>query len=405
MNKQIFGCLLLLFLPALSLQAQNPPEAQSATPGEKKAVSSSAFSAEQDPAFLGEAAVGAITSYQAAIRQELLQEKYDKLEKLGAELRRSKARFPGGAWKLNKFYQGLNRPVDEGNVSEHEWIIYLPRLQKWLTKYPKSVTARIALGGAYTEYAWSARGKGFADTVTAEGWRLHRERLLLAKKTLEEARQLPEKCPQWYAEMETIAMGQGWERPDFEKLFEEAIAYEPEYHYFYTYKADYLLPRWHGEAGDVEKFADETAARQRGEYGSILYYLIVSQVARIYRSKTFAETAFSWPRTKQGFQEVEKKFGLNASHINGYCRLAGWANDRKTAQEMLKRIGDRWEPSQWGTQKNFDDFKAWANVSSLKYKLMQYWLLPFMAMAFIALVAYRIVKRRSRGHIESAPAR
>jgi hypothetical protein len=353
-------------------------------------------SADQDPAFLGEAGVGAINRYQAAVRQELLQEKYEQLEKLSAELRRSKARFPGGAWKLNKFYQGLNRPVDEGNVSEQAWINYLPKLQKWVAKYPTSVTAQVALGTAYLEYAWSARGLGFADTVTEEGWRLHRERLLKARKILEEARQLPEKCPHGYAAMETIAMAQGWERADFEKLFEEAIAYEPQYHYFFTYKANYLLPRWHGEPGDVEKFADETTRRQGGEYGSILYYLIVSEVADTYRSKTFSDTTFTWPRAKRGFQDLETKFGLNASHINGYCRMAGWAGDRQTALEMLNRIGDRWDPSEWGTRKNFEEFKAWADQSSRKSTLMRFWMVPIMAMTLVALVWYRIAKRRSQ---------
>ena len=377
----------LLFSLILSvLFASTAGRAQSAS--DQKSSSS----ANHDPAFIGEAGIGAITNYQVAVRQDLVQGKYEKLEKLAAELRRTKARFPGGAWKLNKFYQGLSRPT-EGKSSEQEWITHLPHLQKWVAAYPKSITARVALGSAYTEYAWSARGSGYSDTVSEEGWRLYRERLVMARKTLEDARQLPEKCPHWYAAMETIAMGQAWEREDFEKVFEEAIAFEPQYHYLYTHKANYLLPRWHGEPGDVEKFADEMAARQGSEFGPILYFLIVEEVAPRYKSKLFSETTFSWSRTKSGFQDLEKQFGMSAVHLNAFCRIAGWAGDRKTAVEMLDRISDRWDPAEWGTQKNFDDFKAWAKMSSLNYRLRQYWMVLPLVMAFVALMSYRITKR------------
>src|SRR5262249_29726166 len=162
---------------------------------------------DQDPAFMGEAGPDVIANYQSAARQDLLQRNYDNLEKLASELRQSKARFPGGAWKIQKFYQGVSRPVNERKVSEQEWANYLPKVQKWVADCPKSITAHVALASAYKEYAWSARGTGFSDTVTEEGWHLYHERLMRARKILDDARQLPEQCPHWYATMETIAMG------------------------------------------------------------------------------------------------------------------------------------------------------------------------------------------------------
>ncbi|MGH9833948.1 MAG: hypothetical protein ACREBD_19200 [Blastocatellia bacterium] len=379
----------IVFLACLTATQATFAQEGAAKPQDAKGASPDAIQS-----FSGEAGVDAIPRYESEVRQELHREDYAKLEKLAAELRASKARFPGGAWKLHKFYQGVSRPVSAGKVSEQEWVIHLPKLQKWLAQYPKSITARVALGGAYIEYAWSARGSGFADTVTEEGWRLFRERLALAEKTLNDARELPEKCPHWYATMETVARGQGWERARFEGLFEEAVAYEPQYHYFYTDKAAYLLPRWHGEPGEMEKFAEETAARLGGKSGSIVYYLIADHIEPLYRARMFSETRLSWPRIRQGFQDLEAEFGLNATHLNSYCRVAGWANDRKTVRETLNRIGDQWDPAVWGTEKNFNDFKAWANESPLKYLLLQYWMVPVIGGAVMALIAYRIIKRR-----------
>src|SRR5262249_10967875 len=284
---------LALFAFSVSLAAARPTLAQNTG---RKDRTSKITPVHTAPYSADEAGVDAISDYEAARGQELYREDYEKLEKLAAELRSSKARFPGGAWKLHKLYQGIDRPVSVGKVSEQEWILHLPKLQKWVAQYPKSITARVALASAFTEYAWSARGDGFASTVSEDGRRLFGERLMVAEKILTEAKALPEKCPHWYATMETVAMGRGWERSRFDSLFEEAVEYEPQYHYFYTYKANYLLPRWHGEAGEMEKFADETAVRLGGKFGSIVYYLIASEMSPRYRTRMFFETRLSWPR-------------------------------------------------------------------------------------------------------------
>jgi hypothetical protein len=70
--------------------------------------------------------------------------------------------------------------------------------------------------------------------------------------------------------MQILAKGQSWERSRYEKNFEAAIAFEPTYHYFYSEKAQYLLPRWSGEEGEWERFAEETSKRLGGKLGSII---------------------------------------------------------------------------------------------------------------------------------------
>ena len=61
----------------------------------------------------------------------------------------------------------------------------------------------------------------------------------------------------------------------YNKLFEEAIAFEPLYPHFYINKAIYLLPRCHGQEGDWEGFAEETSQSAGGKEGSMLYSYLV----------------------------------------------------------------------------------------------------------------------------------
>src|ERR1041385_1857811 len=100
-------------------------------------------------------------------------------------------------------------------------------------KRPKSITPRVALAELYINYAWQARGQEYADKVTDDNFRLFEERIAMAKATLDEAADLKEKCPQWYNSMQSVALGQAWSKAQAAKLFEEAIAFEPGYYYFY----------------------------------------------------------------------------------------------------------------------------------------------------------------------------
>lgn len=305
--------------------------------------------------------LNAYANYSAQIRVYLDQENFDQIDAIADEVRSQKSRFAGGAWKLQKLYCGLREPANSRQASDAVWQVQIGRLKKWVERKPKSITARVGLAAAYVEYAWHGRGRGFAGTVSEEGWKLLATRMATGKEILDQAKKMTDKCPHWYEVMLTIGMGQSWEMDEYNKVFEEAIAFEPAYHYFYGDKAEYLLPRWHGEPGDWERFADEMSKRLGGKLGSIIYYQIAMDVVDCYKDREFVtETKVSWPRIKQGFADLEERDGASARAMNLLCRLAGQAEDKPFTQELLKRIGDNWDPETWGTKEYFEHYKAWA---------------------------------------------
>src|SRR5256885_14723409 len=87
---------------------------------------------------------------------------------------------------------------------------------------PRSITAHVAHADFLTDYAWHARGSGFANTVTKEGWRLFSERLAKAQQLLDESVDFEPKCPMWWLARMTLARGQSWSWDDYERLFQEA---------------------------------------------------------------------------------------------------------------------------------------------------------------------------------------
>lgn len=263
----------------------------------------------------------AILSYQIQVRDYLYRGEYDLLEQVAAKARSLKTRVPGGYWELGLFYAGLSAPGAGDRAPEVEWQYHVGKLKDWSAASRESVTARVALADTYLQYAWRARGKGFANTVTEQGDESFRERLATAKSLLDEAKGMGARCPQWYAVMLKVGLGQGWEAGAFDKFFEEATAFEPDYPSYYITKAIYLQPRWHGRPGDWVRFAENAADRRGGKDGSVLYYMIVDGVSRSSTGKSrhddfLASEGVSQSRVKQGHIDVDQLYGMNPSETN-----------------------------------------------------------------------------------------
>ncbi|MEX2286977.1 MAG: hypothetical protein WD648_07810, partial [Planctomycetaceae bacterium] len=105
------------------------------------------------------------------------------------------------------------------------------------------------------EWGWDARGGGFADSVTEEGWTLFRARLGEAKGELEHALELNPLG--WEAHVRLISIGMAQNLPDeyVDEHFEKAIKLRPRYSEAYARMFQTLQPRWGGEPADLLAFA------------------------------------------------------------------------------------------------------------------------------------------------------
>jgi hypothetical protein len=300
-------------------------------------------------------------TFRGHVREQLMSGEFAELEKTAAALTQNKERFPGGDWKLFRFYQGLGKPAGGDDDSDATWQRQMEALEKWLKAKPQSTAAHIALAEGYTDYAWKARGSGFAETVPEQGWDRFYERLARARAALIEVRAAPDKGPHWYSTMQTVALGEAWDQDEYDALFEEAVRNEPLYYHFYSARARYLLPRWYGEEGDWERFADASATKIGGKEGSILYAHIAWEMSRHFRiNDFFSKNQVSWPRIRQGYLDREALYGQTVRHLNELCLLAGGAADRSTMRQLLPRIDGRWDEDVWKEKKYFDNFERWA---------------------------------------------
>jgi hypothetical protein len=277
------------------------------------------------------------------------------LEAVAAQARAERARFGNGSWKIFQFYESLTCRPDE---PESMWQLHSRIHDNWDAAKPHSITAHVAHASFFIDYAWHARGTSYSDKVTKEGWRLLAERLGKAKQLLDRSLDFQPKCPMWWRERMTLARGQQWSHDDFDRLFEEAKAFEPQFWGYDVAKAEFLLPRWYGQMGEWEYALTFEIDRPNG-LGLETYSRVVAAMRGYYKN-IFRETHVSWPQTRDGFELMRKRYPDSLEILSTYCQLACWAEDRLVARKLFEELGGRMIADVWRDQKNFRQCRNWA---------------------------------------------
>jgi hypothetical protein len=294
-----------------------------------------------------------VRAFFTSVRQLLNQEDFNQLEQIAAEARSTKARFTGGDWKLEAFYRVVQGP---GTLTAPDvtWTNHIERLKRWAAAKPESVTPRIAIGSAYLRFAWKARGNGFSDTVTADAEKLFSDRVAQARLVLEEAELLPIKDPELYCRLQTVALAQGWSRPNIDRLLYQVQLTEPAYFRIYTEQANFLMPKWYGQPGDAEAFAQNAADKIGGDEGNYVYFRIALEENCCHSTQL---PGLAWNRVKLGFAALESLYGSTNFQRNAMALMAVNANDGDLARQLFARIGNDWASGVWGSKGKFEKIR------------------------------------------------
>lgn len=296
--------------------------------------------------------------YSGTFYQALLHRDFAFIDKAADQARTSKEKLPGGDWKLSHIYAGLNGPFEAS--SDYEWNQHLELLKQWTREKPNSRTAKIALAYSYAGFAWRARRYEYGHTVSDENWKLFRERLAHARDVLASAHG-EQVCPKWYAVMLQVALGEGWDKETYEKLFTDAVHHEPTWFEYYTHRAIFLLPRWYGEEGELQAYMDGLGSRPGKTDNAMVYFMVNEYVGANSFNEKFL-TATNYPLLKQGFIDLRKTYGVTPRYMNWAAYKAILANDRTFAREIFAALKDDADLQIWGTQQAFDGAKMFAEA-------------------------------------------
>ena len=212
------------------------------------------------------------------------------------------------------------------------WEVSRKQLDKFKSAYPGSAVPYLAEARYWSDYANSARGFGYASTVTSNGWKLFNERLQKSNEILQAIKKEAADWPQWYWQEIRVQALLGEGKDPIDKTFNEGIEKFPNELAIYTERAYYLEPRWGGSWGEADKIALLALGKVRREPSDATY-------ARMYwsrgdllpvQSALFSESGASWPRMRNGFIELLKKYPTSTRISNAFLSYSCMAGDRNT---------------------------------------------------------------------------
>lgn len=293
--------------------------------------------------------------FRAEVTGAFEEEKFAELNAMAREAIASETIFGDGTWKIYNFYQAL---IVGGDGKEKVFAALEPRFLRWTEQTPDAITAWMALAEFYIGYAWQARGGGYANTVKEEQWKVFRERLAKAGEALVKASKLQETDPYWYSVMASLGRSQQWPADKYGLMFEDGLRNYPTNWELACARAYGLLPRWYGNPGDWEAFAEQESQREGG-LGAEVYARIVISLFTFY-DNVFKDTDASWEKTREGLEILRKKYPEDDIILNNAVLLARVAGDKETARAMLAQMGDTYHSGMWRSPQDVILMREWA---------------------------------------------
>lgn len=221
----------------------------------------------------------------------------------------------------------------------------LPHYDKWVAAKPKSYAALLMRGSYYRQYAWTARGGGFINTVTEKGYDLFTQRLLLADTDVTSASLLKPAVPFHFYEMLQLDMGlQRGRLVSFSHLM-QARKIDPSFYPAYTVYMFMNRPRWGGSTEIMKKFAQDYADSAPGSLLPLLWTEYHDEMCNtMNEGPTWWTKPGNWEQVDAIFKKLieanpePKKTGLRCMYVS----FASRANKPDVLREQLELIGPHW---------------------------------------------------------------
>jgi hypothetical protein len=225
---------------------------------------------------------------------------------------------------------------------------------------PDGIVPLVFRGSLYISYAWDARGNGWANTVTPDGWKLMGERLAEAEKALTRAWEINPDDPQAPTLMLTVELGQGKGMHVMETWFKRAMETDPDNIDACRKKMYYLEPKWHGNAELMLTFGRSLLAK--GNWEARLPFLL----ADAHRTLAgYAKDRAAYYKDEDVWKDVKAVYdGFLAGHPDSvldrtwYAKLACWCGHYAEARTQFQALGDKVAVSVFSNPAEMEKLKA-----------------------------------------------
>lgn len=288
---------------------------------------------------------------------------FQGLDKLSAQFRQNDERTSEGLSKISMFYEGASFGLND--IEQHTGMADVDTLlDDWKDKYPESLTQILVKASYKMDAAFRARGTGWAQDVRESQWKVYADLLNESQLALAESAKITDQHDPYAMLLYVqLANSMGVDREQIQPVIEESIKTYPAYEGTFRQMAIYLMPRWHGQPGEMEAFAEDLYQRLPAPQGAIMYARISEKVWPYEKDKFFENTSFSYERTREGFNALFELYPDAIDSKKLLSRFAVFHKDQATAHKMFTQIGE-WPSDDvkgdWGTAERLEAIRQWA---------------------------------------------
>lgn len=253
----------------------------------------------------------------------------------------------GGGDANNKdlFYEAIEQPLARNMAND-----YLP----WYLK-----------GAHCIELAWRARGDGYANSVTKQGWVGMETNLVSAREALEHAWKLNPRQSKIAHQMMSVVLGQAGDRKEMELWFNRGIDLDTNSYQICWSKMNYLDPKWYGSNEEMLAFGHECV--QSTKWGGHIPLMLVLAHNTINLKLEGAAKTNYWkqPEVWSDLQSAyDRFFELNPEETQlyrDYARFAYRAEQWGKLNELIPKIPQPIDYDFFGGKSEYEKMVRLAN--------------------------------------------
>lgn len=255
---------------------------------------------------------------------------FELIERAARELALSREKFPTGEYRFEAFSLAMRTVFT--STGEHGSGI----ARAWRAAKPDSDFSLLAAAMAKSGRAWSARGGGTANTVSAEAWAIFYGQLEEAVALLDAASEDFKTSGPWH--IFRLELAYQIPRLEAERLHRLAAASEawPESRFLYGVPMRFSHPKWGGSFALMDGVARLGAQRSASSLGSGMYALLYIRAFAGDPHYTLRDSKVDWALMKQGFRDLEQRSAGPVGDRLAFAAMACQMHDKTEAQRLYK---------------------------------------------------------------------
>ena len=182
-----------------------------------------------------------------------------------------------------------------------------------------------------------------------------------ARQLLNEAVEIGVKDAEAYRLLVIIARAEGWPEEEARATLAEGQRVDSLYYPLYIEFARYLLPRWHGKRGDIERFAAEMTERLPGDDGLEAFARIAAAIHQIDVERELLFLGSYDRDLLVKASEVLRQRHEGQYDEASFAALCAWvAQDREAGRRLFSHIGQSEEnDGVWPWAQHKREFRHW----------------------------------------------